>query len=302
MNDPVAEHAISSHIPVLLDAVVEHLRPGPNMRMLDCTLGMGGHSAALLSAGAHVVGIERDPRARELASARLAAFSSWELRAGTFADVVEHALHNNEQFDGVLADLGVSSLQLDDVQRGFSLRAQEPLDMRMDTNTGLTALELIDSLSADELANIIYRYGEERLSRPIARAIKQARSEGKQTGEEIAAVIRQVVRGHQQRHPALRTFQALRIAVNDELGQLERLLAALPRLLKAGGRAVIISFHSLEDRLVKQSFRANKVQRIFSESASRVVIASDEEIEGNSRAASAKLRWAVAGAAVGGAR
>jgi 16S rRNA (cytosine1402-N4)-methyltransferase len=294
MNDPEAERAANSHIPVLLDAVVEHLRPGPGMRMLDCTLGMGGHSAALLAAGAAVVGIERDPQARQLASARLSAFSQWELRAGSFADVVETAVNNQQQFDGVLADLGVSSLQLDDVQRGFSLRSTEPLDMRMDTNSGSTALELIDSLSADELANIIYRYGEERLSRPIARAIKQARSEGQQSGEEIAAVIRQTVRGHQQRHPALRTFQALRIAVNDELGQLERLLAALPRLLTAGGRAVIISFHSLEDRLVKQSFRAYKAQNIFSESANRVVIASDAEIAANTRAASAKLRWAIA--------
>ena len=296
MNDPDVQRAATSHVPVLLDAVVQHLRPGPGTRMLDCTLGMGGHSAALLAAGANVVGVDRDEAAQRLAAARLSNYAErFTLRTNTFADAVESAVRAGEQFDGVLADLGVSSLQLDDSARGFSIRASVPVDMRMDCAHGESALGLIDRLDADELANVIYKYGEERLSRRIARALKQARSEGADSGEALAAVIRRVVPGHHQRHPALRTFQALRIAVNDELGQLERLLTALPSVLKAGGRAVIISFHSLEDRMVKQSFRALKVANVFSDVAARVVIADDAENAVNQRAASAKLRWAIAG-------
>jgi 16S rRNA (cytosine1402-N4)-methyltransferase len=296
MNDPDAQRAATSHVPVLLDAVVHHLRPGPGMRMLDCTLGMGGHSAAILATGASVVGVDRDEAAQRLATARLSNYAQqFTLRTDTFADAVESAVNAGERFDGVLADLGVSSLQLDDAARGFSIRASVPVDMRMDNAHGESAIALIDRLDADELANVIYKYGEERLSRRIARALKQARGEGADSGEELAAVIRRVVPGHHQRHPALRTFQALRIAVNDELGQLERLLAALPSVLKAGGRAVIISFHSLEDRLVKQSFRAHKAAKHFCEIAGRVVIADEAETTINQRAASAKLRWAIAG-------
>jgi 16S rRNA (cytosine1402-N4)-methyltransferase len=296
MNDTDAQRAAQSHVPVLLDAVVHHLRPGTGMRMLDCTLGMGGHSAALLAAGVSVVGIDRDAAARSLATARLSQFShQLEIRFATFADAVESAVLAGEQYDGVLADLGVSSLQLDDVDRGFSMRSTLPVDMRMDTTQGESAIALIDRLSADELADVIYQYGEERLSRRIARALKNARAEGAESGEALAAVIRRVVPGHHQRHPAARTFQALRIAVNDELGQLERLLAALPKLLVSGGRAVIISFHSLEDRLVKQAFRAQKAARRFSDIAGRVVTADAIECLANPRASSAKLRWAIAG-------
>ena len=224
--------AADLHVPVLLDAVVEHLRPHAGMRALDCTLGMGGHSAALLTRGATVVGVDRDGAARALATGRLAGFSeTFALRAGTFADVAEAAVKAGERFDAVLADLGVSSLQLDDRERGFSLKSAVTADMRMDRENGETALDLIDRLAESDLADVIYKYGEERLSRRIARALKAARAEGVSTGEELALVIRKVVPGHQPRHPAGRTFQALRIAVNDELGQLERLLAILPDLL-----------------------------------------------------------------------
>jgi 16S rRNA (cytosine1402-N4)-methyltransferase len=286
--------AADLHVPVLLDAVVEHLRPQAGVRALDCTLGLGGHSAALLERGAEVVGVDRDGAARPLATQRLTRFGArFSLRAGTFADVAEAAVKAGEHFDAVLADLGVSSLQLDDRERGFSLKSAVTADMRMDRDHGETALDLIDRLSESELADVIYKYGEERLSRRIAKAIKAARVEGVATGEELAAVIRKVVPGHQPRHPASRTFQALRIAVNDELGQLERLLAILPSLLTERGRAAIISFHSLEDRLVKQALRAHQSAGRLGRVANRVVVATAAELEANPRAASAKLRWAL---------
>jgi len=293
MNDH--DHpAADLHVPVLLDAVVEHLRPQAGLRVLDCTLGMGGHSAALLARGAAVVGVDRDGAARALATGRLAGFAgTFELRAGTFADVAEAAVKAGEHFDAVLADLGVSSLQLDDRERGFSLKSTVTADMRMDREHGETALGLIDRLDESDLADVIYKYGEERLSRRIARALKAARAEGVSTGEELALVIRKVVPGHQPRHPAGRTFQALRIAVNDELGQLERLLAILPELLTPAGRAAIISFHSLEDRLVKQALRAHASAGRLGRVANRVVIATQSELDANPRASSAKLRWAL---------
>lgn len=293
MTDAHDHPAADLHVPVLLDTVVEQLRPRVSLRMLDCTLGMGGHSAALLAGGASVVGVDRDGAARSLAAGRLlGAGERFELRAGTFADVAEAAVKAGEHFDGVLADLGVSSLQLDDGERGFSMRSSVLADMRMDRASGETAIELIDRLDEKALADVIYKYGEERLSRRIARALKIARSEGVATGEELAAVVRKAVPGHHPRHPATRTFQALRIAVNDELGQLERLLALLPDLLTPVGRAVIISFHSLEDRLVKQALRAHRQAGRLGAVANRVMTATDAELVANPRAGAAKLRWA----------
>ena len=293
MTDAHDHPAADLHVPVLLDTVVEQLRPRVSLRMLDCTLGMGGHSAALLAGGASVVGVDRDGAARSLAAGRLlGAGERFELRAGTFADVAEAAVKAGEHFDGVLADLGVSSLQLDDGERGFSMRSSVLADMRMDRASGETAIELIDRLDEKALADVIYKYGEERLSRRIARALKIARSEGVATGEELAVVVRKAVPGHHPRHPATRTFQALRIAVNDELGQLERLLALLPDLLTPVGRAVIISFHSLEDRLVKQALRAHREAGRLGAVANRVMTATDAELVANPRAGAAKLRWA----------
>ncbi len=284
------------HIPVLLHEVLEHLRPVPGARFLDLTLGMGGHSAAFLAAGATVTGVDRDPAARALAATRLAAYADRvSIISGTFADAAEEFVRTGTRFDGVLADIGVSSLQLDDEGRGFSLRSESSADMRMGDGCPESALDLIDRLDAEELADVLYQLGEERLSRRIARFIKQARAEGRLTsGVELAAAVRRAVPGHQQRHPAMRTFQALRIAVNDELGQLDRLLAALPALCAPGGRAAIISFQSLEDRRVKESFRDGRKAGTWADAARHVVVASEAEQAANPRSAPAKLRWALA--------
>jgi 16S rRNA (cytosine1402-N4)-methyltransferase len=289
-----AQEASRLHQSVLLAEVLEHLRLVPGARVLDCTLGMGGHAEAILEAGATVVGVDRDPRARELASARLARFGErFSAASGTYAEAVERSAAAGERFAGVLADLGVSSLQLDDPSRGFGIGADAAADMRMGEGCPETALELIDRLGEDELADVIFRYGEDRLSRRIARAIKRARAEGRiERAIDLAAVIRSAVPGHQPRHPALRTFQALRIVVNDELGQLERLLAGLPAVLAPAGRAVVISFHSLEDRAVKESFRDARRAGIYADAARKVITASETELSINRRSASAKLRWA----------
>jgi len=274
--------------------VLEHLRLSPGARVLDCTLGLGGHAEAMLDAGAHVVGVDRDPRARTLATARLARFGDrFAATGGTYAEAVERCAAEGERFAGVLADLGVSSLQLDDPSRGFGIAADAAADMRMGEGCPETALDLIDRLSEDELADVIFQYGEDRLSRRIARAIKREREAGRiERAVDLAAVIRSAVPGHQPRHPALRTFQALRIVVNDELGQLARLLARLPEVLAPAGRAVVISFHSLEDRAVKESFRDARRAGVYADAARRVVTASDSELAINRRSASAKLRWA----------
>ncbi len=284
------------HVPVLLNEVLEHLRPAPGQRFCDLTLGMGGHSAAFLAAGATVTGVDRDPAARALAATRLASFAERvSIISGTFADAAEDFVRQGIQFDGVLADIGVSSLQLDDESRGFSLRSEAAADMRMGDGCPESALDLIDRLDAEELADVLYHLGEERLSRRIARFIKQARAEGHlNTGAELAAAVRRAVPGHQQRHPAMRTFQALRIAVNDELGQLDRLLAVLPKLCAPGGRAVIISFHSLEDRRVKESFRDGRKSGLWADAARHVIVATEAEEAANPRSAPAKLRWALA--------
>ncbi len=291
---PEPTDAAARHIPVLLAEVVEHLRPAPGRRVLDCTLGLGGHSEALLAGGATVHGVDRDAQARALATTRLAAYGArFSVRAGTFADAMEALVREGERFDGVLADLGVSSMQLDDDNRGFSIRSAAQADMRMGDGCPRSALELIDALGQDELADIIYQYGEERLSRRIAAALKRGRTEGRlHTGAELAEEIRRVVPGHHNRHPAGRTFQALRIAVNDELGQLGRLLAALPALLAPGGRAVVISFHSLEDRAVKTDFRDRREAGTYADAARRVITAGAAELSANPRSAPAKLRWA----------
>jgi 16S rRNA (cytosine1402-N4)-methyltransferase len=287
MSEPV-------HVPVLLDAVVEHLRPGDGRRVLDCTCGLGGHSEALLQRGCVVWGVDRDVRARELACQRLAPFGErFRMHAGTFASVVTTFLTAGERFDAVLADLGVSSMQLDDETRGFSWRSELRADMRMGDGCDEDVLGLIDRLDQDELADVIFHYGEERLSRRIARSLKLARADGADTGAALAAAIRSAVPGHQPRHPAIRTFQALRIAVNRELDELDTLLKALPDLLTPGGTAAVISFHSLEDRAVKQAFRAHKDAGRFSDVARKPVIASDAELEANHRSSSAKLRWAI---------
>lgn len=244
------------HEPVLLDSVIELLAPKPGESYLDLTAGYGGHAGAIIhrtNAPEKAVLVDRDQHAID----ELSSFErdGSRLIHNDFASAAADLAEAGEQFDMVLLDIGVSSPQLDRATRGFSFQADGPLDMRMDQRQTRSAASYVNNASLDELVDIITRYGEERLgpARKIARAIRDNRPIN--TTGELASVILSTHRGKWQKtHPATRTFQALRIAVNDELGQLSRTLHALPKLLKPGGRAAVISFHSLEDRLVKRYF------------------------------------------------
>ena len=279
------------HVPVLADAVLAafaELPPGGVL--LDCTLGGGGHSGLLLAAhpGLRLIGLDQDPSARAAAAEALAPFEDRvQIVATNFAAFVP-----SEPVSAVLADLGVSSPQLDVPARGFSFRLEGPLDMRMNPLAGETAGALIDRLDETALADLIYGYGEERLSRRIARRIKEQGPWTGNTTAELAYLIAGCYPPAARRgriHPATRTFQALRIAVNDELGVLDRLLAAAPDWLLPGGLFGVISFHSLEDRRVKTAFlRDERLERV----TRKAVQASDVEIAANPRARSA--RWRVA--------
>jgi 16S rRNA (cytosine1402-N4)-methyltransferase len=262
--------------------------------LLDCTLGGGGHSGLLLQAhpGLRLIGLDQDPSARAAAAEALAPYAERvQIVASNFADYAP-----SEPVAAVLADLGVSSPQLDVAARGFSFRLEGPLDMRMNPGAGDTAGELIDRLEEGELADLIYGYGEERLSRRIARRIKEQGPWGEpgqpRTTAELAYLIAGCFPPPARRgriHPATRSFQALRIAVNDELGVLDRLLAAAPDWLLPGGLLAVISFHSLEDRRVKTAFASDeRLQRV----TRKALQASDVESAANPRARSAKLRIA----------
>lgn len=289
-SDPPDPAAI--HRPVLLTEVMEYLDVTSATRVLDCTLGLGGHTEAVLAAGGTVVGVDRDPQARALATNRLGAYGD-RLRviAGTYGQAAAELAQAGEQFDGVLADIGISSLQVDDLERGFSLRSEADLDLRMGAGCPETALELIDRLSFEDLAELIKRYGEEPRARRAARSLKWARDQGRTSAKGLADAVAYAL-GQAKRHPAVRTFQALRIAVNNELGELRRLLEVLPALLVPGGRAAVISFHSLEDRLVKRAFRAYASDSRLAVVTTKPVIAGEDELATNPRAASAKLRVA----------
>jgi 16S rRNA (cytosine1402-N4)-methyltransferase len=249
------------HAPVLLNEVVEWLRPGEGGVFVDCTVGLGGHARAILEASPHttVVGIDRDPEAFSLAKQRLSSFGNRvQLVRGTFEDIVSVVDQTGiGVVRGVLADLGVSSLQLDRSERGFSFGSDAPLDMRMDQSTGFTAADLVNQRSEGELADLIFEYGGERRARKIARWIARARDrEAIATTKQLAGIVVRALNtpGRWRIHPATRTFQALRIAVNDELKTLERFIPAAISVLDRGGRLAIISFHSLEDRIVKRTF------------------------------------------------
>ena len=298
------------HESVLAREVVQLLAPSPGKLLLDGTLGGGGHSERLLAAGARVIGIDKDPRALAAASARLARYGeAFRAVRADFRDAknVLSAL-GLAGVDGALVDLGVSSPQLDDPTRGFSFREAGPLDMRMGEE-GETVAELLARVDERELARILDEYGEEPFARPVARAIKRA-VDG---GEELdTARLAEVVAGAIPRkawpkriHPATRTFQALRIAVNDELGALAQWLESLPSLLNPGGRAATIAFHSLEDRMVKERFRALTqactcprdfpvcacgATASFAQVTRKAVQADDDEVAANPRARSARLR------------
>ncbi len=244
------------HRTVLLDEAVALLAPAPGRVVVDCTLGGGGHSEALLAAGCTVIGMDRDPRAHASAGARLSRFGAAFIPVKRPFSQICKALAELgiSEVDGVLADLGVSSPQLDHADRGFSFMREGPLDMRMG-DVGETCAEYLARVDEGELVRVLFEYGEERHSRRIARAILAALPLS--TTTELAAVVEVAMpKGKPSRiHPATRSFQALRIVVNDEVGELETLLQALPQVLKVGGRAAIISFHSLEDRPVKRRFR-----------------------------------------------
>jgi 16S rRNA (cytosine1402-N4)-methyltransferase len=251
------------HIPVLLDAVLDGLRAAdlPAARFVDGTLGAGGHAAAILSAApeSRLLGLDRDPAALTLAAERLAPFGERiTIRHASYEQIAEMVppwLEGETGVDGILLDLGLSSMQVNDPARGFAFMHEGPLDMRFDSSSGgITAADIVNTWDADEIADILFHCGEERNSRRIARAIIAARPIT--TTRRLAEVVAQAQRGPRQKiHPATRTFQALRIAVNDELGAVERVLPHAIDLLRPGGRLAVISFHSLEDRIVKQTFR-----------------------------------------------
>ena len=330
-------HGVVGHVPVLLKEAIDFLAVKRGGTYLDCTVGLGGHSfeiAKRLGAAGHLIGLDKDPKALEKASAVLSAQLSVVSESGgegrtqgrstthddslresssfarddragsadgsgkdwptvslihaSFAEVGEQVAAAS--LDGVLVDLGVSSLQLGDAERGFSFQAEGPLDMRMNPMSGETAEQVVNHIDERELADVIYEFGEERRSRRIARAIVRSRPirTTKQLVEVVSAAARSMK--HERIHPATRTFQALRIFVNRELDDLKALMEAAPRVLRPGGRLVVISFHSLEDRIVKDATRDGAKQGWYALLTKKPVTASEEEIERNPRSRSAKMR------------
>jgi 16S rRNA (cytosine1402-N4)-methyltransferase len=280
--------------------VLEQLAPARGGVFVDCTVGYGGHSRALLDAGAsRVIGLDRDPRALQQAGAVLAPYASRiELVHSDFRrldDVLD--ARNIASVDGLLADLGVSSMQLDETGRGFSFRRDDPLDMRMDQTSGETAADAIRDADERTLADVIYEFGEERHARRIARAIVEARSRTAiRTTGQLAEIVRRAIprKGYSRIDPATRTFQAIRIWVNRELDDLDLFLAGAARRLRPGGRMAVISFHSLEDRIVKHTLRSLQAAGGpgLTIRTKRPIVPSEAEVERNPRARSAKLRAA----------
>ena len=289
------------HVPVLFQETMDFLRVRPGGTYVDCTLGMAGHAAGiarLLGPKGRLIGFDRDPEALELAKAKLdrvceelgAEAPQITLVGEAFSSIAEHV--KPASLDGLMADFGVSSLQFDEAYRGFSFQADGPLDMRMDTRSGQTAAQVVNEENEGQLANLIYEYGEERRSRRIARAIVRGRPLS--TTGELARIVAAAAPAMKQDriHPATRTFQALRIFVNRELDEIRELLEAAPRLLKPSARLAVISFHSLEDRIAKDSLREGAHQGIWTILTKKPVAASEEEMERNPRSRSAKLRAA----------
>jgi 16S rRNA (cytosine1402-N4)-methyltransferase len=289
------------HVPVLLEDALSFLNVRAGGVVVDATLGLGGHSVEIarrLGSGGRLICFDRDPEAMQKAQLRLddlrsdlgAEMPAVEFYPRAFSEAGEVIAAGS--LDGLLADFGVSSLQLDEAHRGFSFRHDGPLDMRMNPQTGETAGQVVNQEDENVLADLIYEYGDERRSRRIARAIVRARPIS--TTAELARVISAAAPSMKgdKIHPATRTFQAIRIRVNDELGEIRSLLTSAGSLLKPGGRLVLISFHSLEDRLVKDAFKAFKDERSFEVLTKKPVIAGEQEMLRNPRSRSAKLRAA----------
>jgi 16S rRNA (cytosine1402-N4)-methyltransferase len=303
------ETETGGHVPVLLKEAIDFLAVRRGGAYIDATLGLGGHSleiAKRLGPRGHLIGFDKDPKALEAARKRLSqpaeAQGGWPmitLLQGSYAEIGERIPAASA--DGLLADLGMSSLQLGDQARGFSFQAEGPLDMRMDPYEERTADQVVNHMREEDLADVIYEFGEERRSRRIARAIVRARPV--RTTAHLAQVIsaalrpmnpstrkRGARRGTERIHPATRIFQAIRIFVNRELDDLKALLAAAPQVLKPGGRMVIISFHSLEDRMVKDATREGAKSGVYQLLVKKPIVAAEEEIDRNPRSRSAKLR------------
>ena len=290
---------MTAHVPVMTAEVLQFLRPERGGLFVDCTVGLGGHARALLEAGAtRLIGLDRDQEALELARQTLAPWNDRvELVHADYrslGDVLDS--RHVDVVDGTLADMGVSSLQFDAAGRGFSFQRDEPLDMRMDRSEGETAADLVARASERELADVIFAYGEERFSRRIARSIVDARGESPvDTTGRLAAIVRRAIprRGPMRIDPATRTFQALRIWVNRELDGLDQFVELAAKRLRGAARLVVITFHSLEDRIVKHTLRrldrGGEGIRVLTK---KPLIASDEEVMRNPRARSAKLRAA----------
>jgi 16S rRNA (cytosine1402-N4)-methyltransferase len=291
------------HVSVLLKEAIDFLAIRRGGTYIDATLGLGGHSfeiARRLGPQGHLIGFDKDTHAIELAQQRLSRIGGDDrpkitLLHSSYAEVPQHV--PSAHADGLLADLGVSSLQFGDAARGFSFQAEGPLDMRMDPQDERTADQVVNHMREEDLANVIYEFGEERRSRRIARAIVRARPI--RTTAHLAQVISAALRSmkhdygaREKIHPATRTFQAIRIFVNRELDDLKALLQAAPRVLRPGGRLVVISFHSLEDRIVKDALRDGAKAGIYEVLTKKPVTATEEEIDRNPRSRSAKLRAA----------
>ena len=305
-----------SHVPVLLKEAIDFLAVKRGGTYIDATVGLGGHSCEIakrLGAPGHLIGLDKDPAALEIAREKLNPVDSrlslavserpatsdqrpdWPeitLLQRSFAEIAKGQRPGT--IDGVLADIGVSSLQLDNAARGFSFQADGPLDMRMDPRGERTAEQVVNHLDERQLADVIYEFGEERRSRRIARAICRSRPirSTAHLADVISAAARPMNQAERRIHPATKTFQALRIFVNRELDDLKALLEAAPKILKPGGRVVVISFHSLEDRIVKDAFREGMQEGYLRVLTKKPVTATEEESDRNPRSRSAKLRAA----------
>ena len=286
------------HEPVMVAEVLAHLEPARGGLFVDCTVGLGGHARALLEAGAsRLIGLDRDGEALRMARESLAPYGDRVELVHSDYRALPQVLDAREiaRARGVLADLGVSSMQLDAPGRGFSFRRDEPLDMRMDTSTGPTAAEAVAAADEQQLADVIYEFGEERHARRVARAIVAARREAPiDTTGRLADVVRRAIprKGFSRIDPATRTFQAIRIWVNHELTGLDAFLGAAVARLDRGGRLVVITFHSLEDRIVKHTLRALQSAGLVTVRTRRPLVPAQAEIDRNPRARSAKLRSA----------